>query len=200
MKTLALISFAIGLTFLISCGEGTVVVIEDPSVQRAIDIGIIDEYLTAKGYDPATVDTTESGVRYIIINEGQTADENLSIDESDIVDFDYIGRLTTDKLFDTSIESISEEDTAIFSSAKVFQPIRINYSTTGWTLGGSFIAGFSQGITATFDKVHVGGKVLIVFPSDLGYGAIPQFGNEVETIPANSVVTFELFPVRVIKQ
>ncbi len=200
MKALALISFAIGLVFLISCGDGNVVVATDSSEQRAIDIGIINEYLTAKGYDPTTVDTTESGVRYIIIDEGEIGDESLSIEESDIVEFDYIGRLTTDKLFDTSIEAISEEDTTIFTTGRTFEPIRINYSSTGWTLGGAFIVGFSQGITATFGKVHIGSRVLIIIPSDLGYNAVPQFANDIETIPAFSVITFELFPVRVIKQ
>lgn len=203
MKAFLLITFVVGFTFLISCDEGTVAIQEDPSIQRAADILIINEYLTSKGFDPATVDTTSGGVRYVILDEGQTADEAQSIDESDIVDFDYIGRLTNDKLFDTTIASVSEEDTAIFADNRVFIPVLINYSSTGWTLGNRFIQGFAQGVSATFNKVHVGGRILIVIPSDLAYGGSPIFGgddNDIETIPENSVITFELLPVRVTKQ
>ena len=200
MKNLFLLLFAVGLTFLISCGEGNVIVAIDPTIQRAEDIAVIDEYLTSRGFDPAAVDTTETGVRYVILDEGQTADEALSIDESDIVDFDYIGRLTTDKLFDTTIESISKEDTAIFAESRAFIPVLINYSSTAWTLSDRFIAGFADGIAATFNKVHVGARILIVIPSDQGYRGLAQFSLGIETIPANSVITFELRPVRVTKQ
>jgi len=201
MKNLFLSFFAIGLVFLISCGEGEVIVTVDPAIQRAADIAIIEEYLTSKGYDPSTVDTTESGVRYVILDEGQTGFDSLSIDESDIVDFDYIGRLTNDKLFDTTIESITQEDTAIFEDGRVYIPVLINYSSTGWTISGRFITGFTDGVSSTFNKVHVGGRILIIFPSDLGYRGVPQFSNGgIETIPANSVITFELRPVRVTKQ
>ncbi|MEP1097720.1 MAG: FKBP-type peptidyl-prolyl cis-trans isomerase [Cyclobacteriaceae bacterium] len=200
MKNLFLLSFAIVLTFLISCGEGSVVIAVDPAIQRAADVAIIEEYLTSKGYDPSTVDTTESGVRYVILDEGQTAFDSLSIDESDIVDFDYIGRLTDDKLFDTTIESVTQEDTAIFTDNRVFIPILINYSSTGWTISGRFITGFTDGVSTTFNKVHVGGRILIILPSDIAYGGSAQFSNGIETIPANSVITFELQLVRVTKQ
>lgn len=200
MKNLFLFLFAVGLTFLISCGEGNVIVAIDPAIQRAADIEVIEEFLTSQGFDPATVDTTETGVRYVILDEGQTGDESLSIDESDIVDFNYIGRLTNEKLFDTTIESIAQEDTAIFAESRAFIPVLINYSSTAWTLTDRFIAGFANGIAATFDKVHVGGRILIVFPSDQGYRGLAQFSLGVETIPANSVISFELRPVRVTKQ
>ncbi|MEP5613636.1 MAG: FKBP-type peptidyl-prolyl cis-trans isomerase [Cyclobacteriaceae bacterium] len=200
MKNLLLLILGISLVFLISCGEGKIIVSVDPAIQRAADVAIINEYLTSKGYDPSTVDTTESGVRYVILDEGQTAFDSLSIDESDIVDFNYIGRLTDDKLFDTTIESITQEDTTIFTEGRVYIPILINYSSTGWTISGRFITGFTDGVSTTFNKVHVGGRILIVFPSDLGYGSIAQFSNGIETIPASSVITFELQPVRVTKQ
>jgi hypothetical protein len=199
MKLVSFLFLATAI-LMFSCNEGTIVEQVDPSIQRAIDIEIINDYLTEKGYDPATVDTTESGVRYIIIDEGQTSFDSLSIDESDIVDFDYIGRLTNGALFDTSIEAVAQEDTAIFSEFRNYVPLLMNYSSTGWTIRDRFVSGFAEGISITFNKVHVGAHILIAFPSDLGYGATAQFGNGVETIPANSVLTFELFPVRVTKQ
>lgn len=200
MKRILFFSFIIGLSLFISCGEGEIVELVDPTIQRAIDIEIIEDFLIENGYDPATVDTTENGVRWVIIDEGQTEHDSLSIDESDIVDFDYIGRLADGTLFDTSILSIAEQDTVIFSENRQYVPILMNYSSTGWPIQERFVIGFVEGISATFNKIHVGGHVLIIFPSGIGYGSNPQFGNGVETIPANSVLVFELFPVRVSKQ
>lgn len=190
-----LFSLIIGFALLASCNEGTIVEPEDPAIQLAIDLEEIDQFLIDNGYDPATVDTTESGVRYIIIDEGNTMYDSLSIDESDIVDFDFIGRLTDGTLFDTTIESVAMEDEDIFNEDRVYVPTLMNYSETGWTIRNRFIDGFVDGIAVTFNKVHVGAHILIVFPSGLGYGAAVR-----GPIPANSVLTFELFPVRVDKQ
>lgn len=174
---------------------------EDPNLQREEDLAIIEDYLSEKGFSADQIDTTASGVRYVILDEGMVENDDLRIDESDFVDFDYIGRLTTGSLFDTSIESIAIEDTVIYSESRDYEPFSIVYTTLGWTIQGRFIQGFSDGITATFDGLYVGGRALIVIPSSLGYGSVPQFGNDgVETIPANSVTTFEVIIVAVTEQ
>ncbi len=198
MKTGFLFLCAIWLTFLFSCGEGNVVTAIDPSVQRAEDVAIIEAYLSEKGYSESQIDTTESGVRYVILDVGNT--DTTQIDESDIVDFNYIGRLTDDALFDTSIEAVALEDDDIYSENREYEPLRINYTSSGWTIETRFVNGFTDGISATFNGLHIGGHTLIVIPSDLGYGAFPQFSGDTETIPPNSVLTFELFPVGIVKQ
>lgn len=198
MKNLFLFLSAAGIWLLVACGEGNVVTIADPIAQRALDIEIIEDYLLENGYEVDEVDTTESGVRYIILDEGDGVE---AIDESDFVDFEYTGRLTTGELFDSSLEDVAMTDTIVFNEFRNYTPLTISYSSTGWPIQGRFINGFSDGISATFSGLHVGAHVLIVLPSDIGYGAVPQTGTGgVETIPANSVLTFELFPVAIEKQ
>lgn len=200
MKNFFLGLSVVASVLFVGCGEGNVVTAIDPNVQLAEDIAIINEYLQDLGYDPNEVDTTETGVRYIILDEGMTEFDSLDIDESDIVDFDYIGRLTNDALFDTSIPAIAEQDTIVYSENRDYVPLTTTFTSTGWTTNSQYVRGFSEGLSASFDKIHVHGEVLIVFPSNLGYGAAPQFSNGEQTIPANSVLTFRLIPVAVVKQ
>ncbi len=180
---------------MLACGDGNIQEITDPSIQRNADIEIIEEFLAEEGYTDDQIDTTDLGVRYVILDAGTTEFDSLIIDESDIVDFDYIGRLTTDTLFDTSIRSVAE-GTSTFNESRVYAPLTINYTTTGWAIQGRFVTGFSDGITNTFNKVSVGGHVLIAIPSNLAYGALPPSS----LIPVNAVLIFELFPVSVRKQ
>lgn len=177
-----------------ACGDGDIRVIPDPAVQRANDIEIIEEFFMDKGYSPNEVDTTESGVRYVILDPGKA--ELGIVDENDIVSFHYIGKLATDTLFDTTIESIAETS-SIYDETRNYAPLVITYTSSGWTIQGLFVRGFSDGITCTFNKMKIGGRALIAMPSNLGYGSSPPFGSK---IPSNAVLTFELLPVKVRKQ
>lgn len=198
MKNLFLLLSASGIMLLVACGEGNVFTPADPVAQRAIDIETIEDFLLESGYVVDEVDTTDTGVRYIILDEG---DGTEVIDESDFVDFNYIGRLTDGTLFDTSYETLAMTDTVVFNELRDYEPFTVNYSASGWPIEGRFVNGFSDGITATFGDLHVGAHALIIFPSELGYRAIPQTGTGgAETIPANSVLVFELFPVAIEKQ
>ncbi|WP_436517930.1 FKBP-type peptidyl-prolyl cis-trans isomerase [Ekhidna sp. To15] len=185
---------------LMACGDGNVVIQVDPSIQLEEDSTIIAEYMEDKGYD--NFKTTTSGVRYIILEEGS----GLPIDESDIVTFDYVGMLTNDSIFDTSIQAIGDsirnvEDipdkfSTTFSENKIYSPFTITYAASGWTINGQFVRGFSDGVSATFKELNVGGRALVAMPSELGYGA----GTRGLIIPANAVLVFEFFPTEVTKQ
>lgn len=181
---------------LMACGDGDIREIVDPEVQRDVDVELIDEFLIENGFSEDQVGTTALGVRYIILDSGMTQFDSLIIDESDIVDFDFIGRLTNDTLFDTSIRSVAE-GTSVFTEARIYRPFTINYTSTGWAISGNFLTGFSDGITNTFDKMNIGGRSLIIIPSDLAYGLAPPFGSN---IPQNAILTFELLPVGIRKQ
>ena len=186
---------------LVSCGD-ELPMNTDPDEQLRKDIDIIDNYFIESGFSQEEIDTTENRVRYVIINQG--IGEN--IDENDIVHFDYTGKLVNDTIYDTSIasvadsirnvEDISETFQDAFRETKTYAPLVITYSKTGWTISGRFVSGFADGINETFCKMRTGGKVIIAMPSALGYR--DQARGSI--IPANSVLIFELFPVRVVKQ
>ncbi|MEM0940862.1 MAG: FKBP-type peptidyl-prolyl cis-trans isomerase [Bacteroidota bacterium] len=196
----------------ISCGDGNVTITTDPAIQAAEDSATIVNYLSDLGYEGDEVNVTESGVRYVILDTG----DGDSIDESDIVTFDYIGKLLTDTIFDTSIQEIADsirlavqEDTVgvdasnlqlsllnTFSESREFEPFEITYSASGWPIAGQFIAGFTDGVSATFNKMNTNGSALIVIPSVEAYGTV---GSGL-LIPPNTVIAFEFFPIEVIKQ
>lgn len=207
------------LITIVACSKDNITPVVDASIQRAIDIALIDAYLESKGY--TDIDTTDSGVRFVIIDEG--AGER--IEESDVVTFDYTGHLLSDTIFDTSIKSVVDSirtvviaDSvgsadkfmheillSIFSEDRSHTPLTVTYSASGWPFDGRFIAGFSDGIAASFNSknsekgkksVGIGGKVLLAIPSDLGYGAL---GSGV-LIEPHAVVLFEMFPIKVTKQ
>lgn len=195
---------------LLACGDGNVVVQVDPDIQLEKDSIAIAEYMIEKGYE--NYQTTSSGVRYFIIETG----DSTSIDESDFVTFDYTGMLLSDTIFDTSVESIGDSirshfladsvglaDKSIheiflatFSEDESYNPIEITYAASGWTIQGQFINGFTDGISATFNKMKIGGKAVIAIPSALAYGA----SGSGALIPPNTPIAFELMPIEVTKQ
>ncbi len=193
--------FAIVIALVVmACGDGNVVIQVDPAIQLAEDSTIIAEYMEDKGFDDFK--TTVSGVRYIILEEG-TGDP---IDESDIVTFDFIGKLTNDSIFDTSIkaigdsirnvENIPDKFSSTFAENRVYAPFTITYAASGWTINGQFVRGFSDGVSAAFNEMNIDGHALIIMPSILGYGT----GGRGLIIPPNAVLVFEFFPREIIKQ
>jgi hypothetical protein len=202
MKKLFLGGLSLGIAFLMACGDGELFVPIDPDVQRGIDSQIIDDYLIDQGYAISEVDSTDTGLRYIISNEGTGE----PIEESDIVSFNYIGYFTSDTIFDTSIQSVADSITSIenirdefltvFSPNRQYFPLEITYSQSGWTIIGRFIPGFVEGVSVTFKDLRVGGEAIIIMPSQLGYGPSGNF----PLIPPDEVLLFKLLPVDVVKQ
>jgi len=207
--------FVIVIVFIaLACGDGNVVIQIDPAVQRDTDIALIDEYLTNNGFSSDQVDTTSTGVRYLILSEGTGE----SVDESDFVDYTYIGRFLSDTIFDTNIpgvadsirqaliaDSVGLEDKSIhelylsqFPEDRDYEPFFLTYTGSGWNFpsGQGVVDGFFQGIAATFDEINVGGEVLMVIPSDLAYGSA-GFG---ATVGPNAVLAFVVSPISVTKQ
>ncbi|MBC6427165.1 MAG: FKBP-type peptidyl-prolyl cis-trans isomerase [Ekhidna sp.] len=195
-----------------SCGDGNVMIREDPSIQAAEDNTAIVNYINDLGY--SDVDSVlSSGVHFVILDAGSSE----IIDESDIVTFNYVGKLLNDTIFDTSIKKVAdsirtvvEENTAAngdtldielailsaFDEDRAYKPFEIVYSASGWTIDGKFIDGFTDGISATFRLLRVGGSALIVIPSAEAYGTQ---GSGL-LIKPNTVIAFELFPTAVEKQ
>lgn len=202
---------AIVISFLLlACGDGNVVVQVDPDIQLEKDSIAIAEFMIEKGYED--YQTTPAGVRYIILETGSGE----PIDESDFVTFDYTGMLLSDTIFDTSVKSVGDSIRAHFLEDSVgladkslheiflssfweersYSPYEITYSSSGWTIEGQFINGFTDGVSVTFNKMNVGGRAIIAIPSGLAYGT----NGSGALIPPNTPIAFELMPVEVIKQ
>ena len=193
----------LGIIFLVACGDGNVQEIIDPQIQLDEDTEIIDEHLANEGYTESEIGITDLGIRYIILDSGFIDSAEVKIDESDIVDYDYIGRLLDGELFDTSISEVAE-GTPAFDSTRTYSPNLTVYTESGWFINnnqGFLIPGFRDGITNTFGSLAIGGRTLILIPSGFAYGTFGTTDENGDTvIPPNAVITFELIPVRVRKQ
>ncbi|WP_421763507.1 FKBP-type peptidyl-prolyl cis-trans isomerase [Ekhidna sp.] len=198
---------------LLACGDGDVLIQEDPRIQFIKDSTLIIDYLNENGYDESQIGNTPSGIRYVILDSG----DMVSIDESDIVTYDYVGKFLSDSVFDTSIEVIGDsvrmallEDSVGLSDKSVheayliqfpeereYKPLVITYTSNGWTSpsGDGVVDGFFEGMEATLKYLKTGGEVLIVVPSAEAYGI-----NGRGLIPPNTVLAFNILPVSVTKQ
>ena len=220
MKVLSEIIY-IGIVFsIMSCGDGNVLVDQDPEIQSAEDSATIVNYLADLGFEGDEVVVLESGVRYVILKEG----DGDMIDESDIVSFDMIGTVTSDTIFDTTIKAIADsivnvvaEDTVgkedideqtiilnSFPDTRIYTPFVLTYSTSGWTIPDGFPYrgdfrffgnGLKDGVTSAFSDMSTGGSVLIVVPSSQAFSSV-GFG----VVEPNEVVAFEILPIELIKQ
>ena len=111
MKNLVFILVAYFILMLGSCGSDVLPPI-DPTVQAEEDSIIVANYISELGLTGQD-SMLSTGVRYIILDSGSGE----SIDESDIVDFNYIGMTLNDTIFDTSIQSVA--DSAAYFKAEL---------------------------------------------------------------------------------
>ena len=196
---------------LVSCVGGDILEPTDPTIQAEEDSVTIVNYFADLGFEADSI--LDTGVFYKILDEG-TGDTTIL--ESDVVMFNYVGKLLNDTIFDTNIEevadsirfaveeNITEGDTTdtefalliTFDEDRNYEPFTEVYSASGWTISGSYIDGFADGVTATFRQLRVGGSALIVLPSAEAYGTIGSGF----FIDPNTVIAFELYPVAVKSQ
>lgn len=114
-----------------------------------------------KAYDTIT---TASGLKYIVVEKSANPDA-LKAENGKTVEVHYTGFLQNGKVFDSSIPR--------------GQPI-------SFPLGqGMVIKGWEEGIAL----MHVGDKLRLIIPSDLGYGAAGGGGG---AIPPNSTLYFDV--------
>ena len=118
---------------------------------------LIDEYIKYKGYTVSEV--LDGGIRIVRLKEGT----GTAATSGQVMYFKYTGRFTTDKIFDGNL---AKTDT--------FQV------TSGGT---STVIGFQIGA----EKMKLGEKSVILFPSTVGYG---EKGNS--SIPGFTPLVFEL--------
>lgn len=173
------------------CGDNEIVTIVSTEDQLALDIVKINDYIAQKGY--TNVDTTSRSVRYVVTNEGSGD----TIESGDIVSLHYTGRFLDDEVFDTSIDTVAINND-MYDSARTYRPSFIfTQSESGWAMVNAYpnlTLGFSNGVTEGLKKIKRGGSVRLIIPSTLAYGSRGAQG-----IPPNTVLVFDIYPVRVRK-
>ncbi len=138
------------------------------------DIATIDAYLAENNI---TAQTTESGLRYVITQEG--TGDNAQVGQS--VKVDYAGYVLNGEYFDSSIKEIAIEKGIYNKEREAYSP----YEPYEFVLGqGVVIQGWDEGITL----LNVGSKATFYIPSGLAYGPRARSPK----IPANSILVFDL--------
>lgn len=167
-----LILLATSLATIWSCGDDLTELQGSTIPQEKLDI---DAFIAAKGY--TNVDTTPTGVRYAIIDEG----ESKKVQSGDLIAFNLVGSYlySPESIFWSSVvDSVSGPDSSI-----LWAPFRVTYSTNGWSFAniftqGQFGEGLEDGLIATLPKLGTGGQSKIFVPSSLGiYGSGGPYGD-----------------------
>jgi len=133
-------------------------------------VELIDVKEPIKPWDVKSTDTitTASGLQYIIVEKSSNSDA-VKAENGKTVDVHYTGFLTNGKVFDSSIER--------------GEPISFELGQ------GRVIKGWEEGIAL----MHVGDKLRLIIPSNLGYGPNGAGG----VIPPNATLLFDVELVNV---
>lgn len=172
MKIKPTFLFAIMLTAvgLVSCIDAN----ETDEVILQKDIKAIAEYLEANELDSVKQFTDMS--RGIIVIWQEVSNSGIKVQDGDTLKVDYTGKLLSNKVFDTSIESIART-AGIFSTGRAYIPLK-------FPLGrGLLIYGFEYGIS----QMEKGDKATVFIPSVYAYGNNPPSG-----VPQHAPLIFEL--------
>ena len=75
MKNILLALIFGSIIFVMSCGDGNVVITPDASIQETEDSATIVNYLADLGYEGDEVGSGLSGVRYVVLDSGSAAND-----------------------------------------------------------------------------------------------------------------------------
>ncbi len=106
----------------------------------------------------------------------EVSDSGVSPVSGDTIKIDYVGKLVTNAIFDTSIDSIARANN-IHNPNRTYGPMEIEF------LLDRMIPGFEYGIA----QMELGDKATVIMPSIYGYASDERPG-----IPRNSVLIFEM--------
>ena len=143
-----------------------------PAMQAKIaqQDSLIEAYMVQEGFESAT---TKFGVRVVIVEEGTGP----VTEPGDYVTLNYAGSLLNGSFFDTSVESVAQEQ-GIYMAGRPYQPFGFELVL------GQVIVGWHVGILG----LPVGTKAVLLIPSELGYGELGRGS----AIPGNSVLRFDI--------
>ncbi|MHA7130569.1 FKBP-type peptidyl-prolyl cis-trans isomerase [Algoriphagus namhaensis] len=170
LRRLSLFSLALSALCFFSC-------IDSEQTDEAIlevDKKAIEKYLednpivgVQETYDEIT------GIRVIW---QEVSDSGLEVSLGDTVSVDYTGKLLTNRVFDTSIESVARANN-IYTQTRNYIPLR-------FPIGNRLLI---PGFEAAVAQMEAGDKATVLMPSLFGYGNNPPDG-----IPTNAPLIFEL--------
>jgi len=146
--------------------------------QLAIDIELIDTYLTENNIE---AQKTESGLRYVITQEGQG--ENVQSGQK--IKANYSGHVLNGAFFDSSVEEVAREN-GKYQEGRTYGPFETAIGQ------GQVIRGWDE----AFQLMNQGSKATLYIPSGLAYG--PRARSE--EIPANAILIFDVELVEIIKE
>ncbi|WP_200975423.1 FKBP-type peptidyl-prolyl cis-trans isomerase [Echinicola sp. 20G] len=138
----------------------------------------IAEYLETAEYDSLYRIHDPSGVVIIVQEEG-TGSRPFN---GNLVYTNYVGKLTDGSVFDTNIQSVAEEN-GLHEDGDEYNPFPFYVVSASNSTSSGAIYGFSLG----FKRLRSGSKGVIIIPSPYAYRDVDR-----ETIPANSVLVFEV--------
>ena len=176
------------------CGEVNLIETNTQEEQLTIDLELIEEY-RQKEELTFVKDSVIYPTQYVIIDEG----DGEEIELNDIVFVHYVLKLTDGTVFDTSIDTVAENND-IYVEQLTYEPRLFTHTETGWAVTylinnvnqtTNHEIGWRKGISAALKKMKVGGHAIIAVPSIYAYASTSPYG-----IPANSPVIFEAYVVR----
>ncbi|MEN2280810.1 FKBP-type peptidyl-prolyl cis-trans isomerase [Algoriphagus sp. SE2] len=176
IKLYSLIALLAGAASLASCINKE----ESADAVYARDVAAIDDYIQNSSL--TNVKEYNDPVYGIRIIWQEVSASGIPVELGDTLRVDYTGKLLSDKVFDTSIESVAV-DNNIFSSGRNYIPLRFRIGL------GALIFGFEYGAA----QMEQGDKATVFIPSESGYGR-----NANGDIPANSPLIFELDLIEVV--
>ncbi|WP_345948685.1 MULTISPECIES: FKBP-type peptidyl-prolyl cis-trans isomerase [unclassified Mucilaginibacter] len=115
---------------------------------------------------------TPSGLYYEITKQGSGA----KIAKGDTAVVNYVGKLTSGKVFDTSLKDVAQKNKT-YDAMRPYQPIRIAVGA------GAVIPGWDEGL----QLLNKGSKATLVIPSSLAYGE-----QGVGPVPPFAPIVFEV--------
>jgi FKBP-type peptidyl-prolyl cis-trans isomerase FklB len=162
---------------LILASFGMIGCIDENETDEAIlerDIKAIADYLESNTLvNVKQFDDPSTGIKVIW---QEVSKSGIKAENGDTLRVDYTGKLLSNKVFDTSIESVART-AGIFSNSRNYIPLK-------FPLGRGFlIPGFEFGAA----QMEKGDKATVLIPSIFGYG-----NNANGDIPANAPLIFEL--------
>ncbi len=178
------------ITLFISCKENESIEIVNYQEIWESDSLTIDNYFKENNLNP--VFTTASGARYAI----QSIGEGDSINYNDLITINYTAYDNSGIIFKSTITPDDNE----YYIYPIYDPLTFTYTSSGWTLKYTSLIstlqgdGLSEAISAALVQMKTGGQVVILLPSNLGFGSSSDPSNIISSF---SVLRYEISPLYV---